>query len=231
METLNGLGLPSSEAGSGVELASPRATRSLLLIGHSLMRRECLENMLQAQARDLAIESVESVGEASGPRPDLVLLNIAPASTRNGGLRQQIADIQERFSGSPIMAVSDLDDAGSAFAAIRDGLRGLLPTSLPIETAVAAIRLVLAGGTYVPREVVDFCTNAGPTPSDKRPDPIAVDEGRFTEREAEIVGQLRPGKPNKIIDYELRILRAPSRSTCAISRESSTPPIEPRSRF
>ena len=205
MEALNGVGLPSSDVGSRVEPAPPRATHRLLLVGDSLMRRECLEYMLRAQAKDLTIESAACVGEASGPRPDLLLLDIGPASMRNGQLHQQVAGIREKFGELPIMAMSDPDDIGLALEAIRDGLRGYLPTSLPIDTAIAAIRLVLAGGTYVPREVVDFCVSVRAPTSAERPEAVSVGERGFTDREAEIVGQLRRGKPNKIIAYELRI--------------------------
>ena len=205
MEALKGVGLPFSDADSRVELTSSRATRRLLLVGDSPMRRECLECMLRARAGDLALDSVACVGEASGPRPDLLLLDIGPASMRNGGLRRQMADIREKFGELPIMAMSDLDDVELVLEAIRDGLRGYLPTSLPIDTAVAAIHLVFAGGTYVPREVVDFCPSARPATSEDRPEAVSEGERGFTDREAEIVGQLRRGKPNKIIAYELRI--------------------------
>ncbi|MBV9243699.1 MAG: response regulator transcription factor [Methylobacteriaceae bacterium] len=156
------------------------------------------------------MESVACICEASPARPDLVLLDVGPPSATNGGLRQQIADIRKRYSELPVMAIADRDDVGLALDAIRDGLRGYLPTSLHFETAVAAIRLVLSGGTYVSREVVDFCVSMRPTHGQEGSGLVGHADGVFTDRvftdrEAEIVEQLQRGKPNKIIAYELRI--------------------------
>ena len=46
--------------------------------------------------------------------------------------------------------MSDLDEATEVHMAIQLGARGFLPAGLPFSQAVAAIRFVGDGGTYIP---------------------------------------------------------------------------------
>lgn len=222
MEPRDGVSSSHSEIGHGdavkgsgdfVAAKVARESHRILLIDDSLMRRQCLEYVLCSRIHDCVVESIARVGEASGQNPDLVLLDIGSAARRNGGLLEQVAEIQAKFSARPILAISDVDDMELAITAIRCGLRGYVPASVAIDTVIAAIRLVLAGGIYVPSELIDLWSGgaaarpeqADPTSDEERSFPICAEERNFTDREAEVLEQLRQGKPNKIIAYELRI--------------------------
>jgi len=80
------------------------------------------------------------------------------------------------------------------------GIRGVIPTSARLSVAVEAIRMVQAGGTYIPASCV---MNA------RRP-ALAAEARRLgvsllTPRQSVVVEALRRGKANKAIAYERRM--------------------------
>jgi ubiquinone biosynthesis protein len=55
---------------------------------------------------------------------------------------------------------SDLDEADDIAEAFKLGIRGYIPTSLPIQQAAEAIRLVSAGGSFLPPSILALSTRA-----------------------------------------------------------------------
>src|SRR6185312_5221193 len=51
---------------------------------------------------------------------------------------------------APLIIVSDVEDGSRIMRAIESGARGYIPTSMTLGIAVEAVRLVEAGGTFVP---------------------------------------------------------------------------------
>ena len=72
-----------------------------------------------------------------------------------------------------------------------------------LDVAVAAIRLVKAGGTFAPAGGLMSSRQPAPPPSDD----IAGRQGsgQFTVRQLEVLDCLRKGEPNKIIAYKLKM--------------------------
>ena len=109
-----------------------------------------------------------------------------------------IADLQFLESSAatiPVVIMSDADDMDHVVRALENGARGYIPTSLSFNVAVEAVRLVEAGGTFVPASslVHDHCTQ---TPAPKT--------GRIlTERQMMVAEALCQGMANKQIAYQL----------------------------
>ena len=82
-------------------------------------------------------------------------------------------------------------------AALDHGIRGILPANVSFDIAIEAIRLVQAGGTFVPTSVLMQTRNA--------PKSMQPYGGIFTGREVAIVDGLRKGKSNKTIAFDLNI--------------------------
>lgn len=179
-----------------------RIAHNILLVDDTLMRRECLEYMLKARARDFAVESVARVDQASMQSPAIILLDIRSSRVSEAGPRAQFAAVRQRFDGAPVVAIADLADIKFAIEAIGAGFRGYIPTTLTSDIAIAAVRLVLAGGTYVP-SLIDYHSDLKAV--SERAHPISAEDPSFTNREAEILAQLQEGKSNKIIAYMLSI--------------------------
>jgi DNA-binding NarL/FixJ family response regulator len=99
---------------------------------------------------------------------------------------------------------------------MQRGVRGFLPSSIPVEVAVAGLRLVLAGGVYRPLPIVkQNCAAMGECAARKLsavpahnglaeivPERMLAD---LTPREQHVLGALKLGLPNKLIAVRLNL--------------------------
>lgn len=106
----------------------------------------------------------------------------------------------------PVLLVSGTSDAATTARLLDAGVAGFLPKSLDGGLMVKAIELVLAGGRYVPPDVlrglpaVEILPAAGV--------PQAREGGDITPRQREILALLLQGLPNKVIAARLDIAEA-----------------------
>jgi DNA-binding NarL/FixJ family response regulator len=132
------------------------------------------------------------------PDMDLVVLDLhLPDVTGFAAL----ADLQERHPGLPIVVMSGEDDPALMRQAIDYGALGFIPKSSPSAVILSALRLVLSGGTYLPREIMWNATppaEASVVPAS--PIPPGLD---ITPRQADVLALLLAGKSNKVICREL----------------------------
>ncbi len=85
------------------------------------------------------------------------------------------------------------------------GLQGCLPLSSTIDFAAAAIRLIVAGGTYLPhaRSVIKDTTSL--IPRERVPKKAESESAVLTPREQAVLDLLERGLPNKAIAHELNL--------------------------
>ncbi len=155
--------------------------------------------------------SVTVVEAADGPalrallgdgRPwDLLVLDLAmPGFDPDADL----CSVRQAAPGLPILIVSGNTDPAVMRRALDLGVAGFLPKATDGRLALKAIELVLAGGRYVPPEVL---VPEGAPRADLR-GAGAVGEGLLTQRQHEIRDLLLQGLPNKVIADRLRIAEA-----------------------
>ena len=101
----------------------------------------------------------------------------------------------------PLVVLAGSDDGRLIGEALRYGVRGYIPTRLPLPVAVAAIRLVLSGGTYAPPPDVSQLL----IPPPPALPPAATDRLKLSLRESEVLRQLRTGCSNRQIAARLGI--------------------------
>jgi DNA-binding NarL/FixJ family response regulator len=101
----------------------------------------------------------------------------------------------------PVVVMSDMDALPKVLVALKAGVRGYIPTSTPLPIAMEAMRLVSAGGTYIPAE----CVLAASTTAIWQPTSHISNQNPFTTRQLQVVEALRRGKANKLIAYELNM--------------------------
>lgn len=135
---------------------------------------------------------------AATPELDLVLLDFnLPNVTGFAAL----VDIQERFPDVPVVIVSGEDDPELVRGAFERGALGFIPKSSTTAVILSALRLVLAGGTYLPREAMAGMSAAAPSPAPRTaPAYRGLD---ITPRQAEVLELVLAGKSNKVICREL----------------------------
>lgn len=122
--------------------------------------------------------------------PELDLLLVDLRMPGSSGL-DAIRTLRERAPQVPLVVVSADEDPAHVAALLALGVSGYVPKSEPPAVIVSAVRLVLAGGTYVPPRLMGG--PAGP------PGP------ELTPRQAEVLKLLAQGLPNKSIANALGV--------------------------
>ena len=124
--------------------------------------------------------------------PDLDLLLVDLRMPGANGL-ETIRALRARAPQVPLVVVSADEDPVQVSALIGLGVAGYLPKSDPPAVIVSAVRLVLAGGTYVPPRLLAAGAGAG----DEAPE--------LTPRQLEVLRLLAQGLPNKAIANALGV--------------------------
>lgn len=131
------------------------------------------------------------------PELDLVLLDF---NLRGLAGVPAIKAWRERFAALPLVVLSSAEDRSTVLAAMGAGAAGFIPKSSSNEVMLSALRLVLAGGRYLPPEVL------AAEPGAARPAPkpaMQLDTLGLSPRQLDVLRLIAQGKPNKIICAEL----------------------------
>jgi len=175
----------------------------LILDDHTLFR-EGMKLLLSGLHSELIIHDVESMHAALASLEansyDLVLLDLNLADT--SGLDTLYA-VKEKLKDTPIIVLSAEQDPPIIYQAIEEGAMGFITKCATHQELLAAIKLILAGGIFLPREV----TSAQPVST------VRVDTGpseaeilnALSVRQREVLKYLLQGKPNKTISANMHI--------------------------
>jgi DNA-binding NarL/FixJ family response regulator len=193
-----GPGAPSGIA-RGQDPRALAATLSIVLVDERALVRECLTCSLLAIA-DGPVQAFSRVGEwlagTERPADAIVLLGLTEESEQ--GLSGALDELAGAAPGTPVVLFSDIDEPDRVVAALKRGVKGFIPTGVSLQVAVEALRLVGAGGLYVPASSLLRSRNEPPASPPSKP-------SIFTARQAAVVEALRRGKANKTIAYELNM--------------------------
>jgi len=158
-------------------------------LGMVLGELEADTQLLQAASLTDAIDCAQAE-----PDLDLALLDLnMPAMNGNAGLQQ----FRARFPQVPVVIVSGSDDLADVQGALNTGASGFIHKSTSPSVMLSALRLVLAGGIYVPPHAMRQDQATKPATSNK------AWGSRLTARQLEVLRLLALGKPNKVIAREL----------------------------
>jgi DNA-binding NarL/FixJ family response regulator len=206
-------GSPPAPERSRSDSSAPRRGKPalVLLIDPRPLMRECLSRLLQASALDLRVLPVSDAAEvpengALPGRAGLIVLNIGGAQVTESPVVEAIGRLRRVLPDTPIVILSDREETRHVAEAIRRGVSGYVPTTLPCSAVIEALRFVRAGGTFVPASAIVHPGEREQQPEDDgRAAAVAgaTDLGGFTSRELEVLALLRQGKSNKIIAHEL----------------------------
>jgi DNA-binding NarL/FixJ family response regulator len=111
---------------------------------------------------------------------------------------------RRRYPEVPVVVLSSADDRPTVLAAIAAGAAGFIPKSSPNEVLLNALRLVLAGGKYLPPEAlapVAGSASRGAGAATERA--LSLETLGLTDRQAQVLKLLAAGKSNKLICREL----------------------------
>jgi DNA-binding NarL/FixJ family response regulator len=129
-------------------------------------------------------------------RLDLVVLDLGlPGCSR----LESLTRFREELPSIPVVVISAVDCAGVIRDALAAGARGYIPKTSSPKVMQSALRLVAAGGTYVPPEALRAATQA------TEPEPIALEALGLSGRQVEVLKRLAKGLANRQIADELDI--------------------------
>lgn len=139
---------------------------------------------------------------------DLALVDIAMPGTRG---YEHVARLRTQAPALPVIVLSGSEDVDLMRALIDLGVLGFIPKAYSPEVMLSAIRLVLAGGIYIPPLLLANAQAQGwqptVTPAADGTPSRAIDGLRnlLTERQIDVMRLLSQGKPNKLIARDLGI--------------------------
>ena len=184
------------------ELPKSSNSSTIFLIDQRRLLGECLGRCISAELgyRVKLFRDIETL-QNTEPELDAALIII---STRHGadlpGDYDGINRLAAAAPGARMILLSDSAEVSDFCQSLSRGARGHLPTNVGLDVGMEAVRLVLAGGIYVPAD--SFVNGPSPTAG-------AVNDGgkekSLTSRQTAVVDALRKGKPNKQIAYELNM--------------------------
>jgi len=196
----------SQELTRAKEDALRSSDASVVVVDSRSLIRDCLVRNLQS-AVNLNILGVASLDEclwlASANNIGLVLLSCPGAldSKANQDLLEKAFDA---LPDIPILILSDSLSTSAPGHCSEAHPSGYISTSMPLDVAIAAIRVVQSGRpppkpTAPPPEIVT------PPPATEPPAKHEWLREYFTTRQIAVIDALRKGKANKIIAYELNM--------------------------
>jgi len=184
------------------------ALKFLVVDDHALTR-EGVRLTLAALGDEVTVLDASSVEAALAainrhPDIDLVLLDLGLPGASGLSLLQ---DLRRNQNTVPVVVISGADDRSRVIKALDLGALGFIPKSSSLEVMLEAVRLVLAGGIYIPQQAL-----AAPRGGEKNAAGQRQDIRDLTGRQREILTLMAQGKPNKIIADELNISEATVKS-------------------
>lgn len=178
----------------------------LLVVDDHPLLREAVQGVvtrLEPGAVVLAVGDSErgfAIADAE-PDLDLVLLDLnLPGLAGIPALKAW----RRRYPEVPVVVLSSANDRPTVLAAIAAGAAGFIPKSSSNEVLLNALRLVLAGGKYLPPEALAPVAGSGArAPRAATARALSLETLGLTDRQAQVLKLLAAGKSNKLICREL----------------------------
>ncbi|MGX7709385.1 LuxR C-terminal-related transcriptional regulator [Methylobacterium sp. Gmos1] len=173
---------------------------SICIIDNRKMLRDCLEKCLVKAFGSHIIATFASIDEwdqsaVSRKEGDVVILCCDARETVQSELERNNLLSRNNFEVR-IAILCDSEDLGDVVEYLNKGASGYIPTSVSLNVAIEAIRLVQAGGIFVPASsVFQHC----------KPGEPAVARSQFTPRQSAVLERLQTGRSNKIIAFDLKM--------------------------
>lgn len=175
----------------------------VVVIDKRALFRECVMRCLQASSGHTVVSfpNVDSWLDVCNDISASVILLCLVGRPGDAETHREISRLSQQGDQPPAIILSDVEDPDQIVDAIGRGARGYIPTSAPLEVVIEVMRLVRAGGVFVPassliaaRRLKDCITV-----------PHQKGNALLTARQAAVVEALRRGKANKVIASELNM--------------------------
>jgi len=195
--------------GRSTGLAELGQKTRITVIDENALSRSCLMRCLVASEADFTTEGYRSVEEwrqmaVHGPI-SIVLLCATGQKSTEAAVRRDVEFVSQTAPEARVIVVSDLEDPVEIVGALERGAKGYISMSSNLDVAIAAIRLVKAGGTFVPASGLLSSRTAPAATASEAETRGKQGPNLFTARQLEVIDRLRKGESNKLIAYKLNM--------------------------
>ena len=177
----------------------------LLLVDDHALLRDGLALVMAQEFIGLQMLHASTLAEATAalqrdPDVRLVLLDLA---LPDGDGIEAMPRLREAAPATTLVVLSADERRDTVMAAIGAGAAGYIPKTADGEAMLAALRVVLAGGVYLPASVLERRAVDRPGSRSWSPPPQRPEDLGFSPRQADVLRLLIEGMPNKLISREL----------------------------
>jgi len=175
----------------------------VLLVDDHVLIRDALRGVLRELTEDATVLEASDCSQAMRlieAHPDLHLILLDLNLPDRDGFTV-LADLRRRFATISLVVLSAFHDRENIVRALDLGALGFIPKSAPRDVMVNALRLVFAGGIYIPPEAIG---RAEPKQQPRGRTASPADFG-FTGRQMEVLALMMQGKSNKAISRILDV--------------------------
>jgi DNA-binding NarL/FixJ family response regulator len=184
---------------------------SIVIVEERALIGDILVHALKEAIPTLSTSAVRSFDAMQQLNPRVLIVSLMSRTMDFDQFERTISDVCTQAQGVPLIILTDSCDDAMTEVIMRYQPRGWIVASLGFPIMVAAVHLVLMGGT--------FLHSASPAKSvpalapvsyperlvERRPAAAAAPLIDLTQRERDVLTQLKLGKPNKVIAHELNI--------------------------
>jgi DNA-binding NarL/FixJ family response regulator len=162
------------------------------ILGQSDLQAQCLEAWDEASIWQQITQHADI---------DLVLLDIQLPGLSGMELLKRIVKDRPQL---PIIMLSADHDSDTVSQALQLGASGFMPKSSLNQVLISAIRLVVAGGVYIPPEALLKSNTKPPTIKPA----VSLESLGLTNRQVDVLRLLLKGMSNKLISRQIDLAEA-----------------------
>ncbi len=135
--------------------------RQIIVLDGHILRGTAISTLLAERAKDLALSATwtDQIPEDGSGSPvfsestAVCVYVVGGRSIAEPQVKLTLKRCLKALAGRPLVVLVDEINAETIETAIALDVRGVIPTSMPPELAVAAIRFIQAGGHYYPHSI------------------------------------------------------------------------------
>jgi two-component system, NarL family, nitrate/nitrite response regulator NarL len=173
---------------------------SIVCDDHPLVRAALALVVADLAGPDVATASDFAEAWALAEQRDSVTLCVVDLHMPGMTPAEGLSGLKQRAPGAKIVVVTGSDCDDELIDALDLGVDGYVPKTVEPGVVEAALKLVLAGGRYLPERVADLARHREPILiPQRRAEPVAAPYGKLSRRHLDVLDQLERGRSNKDI--------------------------------